>query len=245
MSKEILRIAMWSGPRNISTAMMRSWENRSDTFVSDEPLYAHYLAHTGLEHPGRKDIIESQPTDWQAVAEYCLSASYEHCSVHYQKHMTQHVLPHIELDWLESLNNIFLIRTPAAVVASYARARPNLNASDLGFEQQARLFRHVKEHINSDPLVISSAELLQQPQSAMELLCQHLGLAFETNMLQWPAGKRASDGVWAPYWYKNVEQSTGFSTQSAKEIHLDSAQQSIADQCQPYYDLLASHALHF
>lgn len=236
---------MWSGPRNISTAMMRSWENRSDTFVSDEPFYAHYLEHTGLAHPGREEIIKSQPTDWQSVANFCSTATCDNCSVHYQKHMTQHMLSHIELDWLQTLNNVFLIRSPDAVVASYARSRPDLNASDLGFEQQARLFNHVTQHIDAEPLVIDSAALLRQPERAMQLLCHHLNIAFDKNMLQWPAGKRASDGVWAPYWYKNVEQSTGFSTPKAKEIHLDSTQQSIADQCQPYYELLATHAITF
>ena len=166
-----LRIAAWSGPRNISTAMMRAWENRTDTFVTDEPFYAHYLANTSIEHPGQQEILASQPTDWQEVVSNCITSSSPGCTVHYQKHMTHHVLPHITLEWLSNLKNIFLIRAPDAVVASYSKSRPDLDASDLGFIQQARLFNAVKEQQGAAPLVINSANLLQQPAKALQLLC--------------------------------------------------------------------------
>lgn len=241
-----LRIAMWSGPRNISTAMMRAWENRADTFVTDEPFYAHFLAHSTVEHPGQKEILASQSTDWQEVVEQCLTSEMSGCTVHYQKHMTHHVPSHISLQWLSKLTNIFLIRAPDAVIASYSKSRPDLTASDLGFVQQARLFTTVKEQLDATPLVIDSVKLLEQPRKAMELLCKHCGIPFDEGMLQWPAGKRESDGVWAPYWYSSVEASTGFSApRKQQSIALDRLQQKMADECQPYYEALAQHCTSF
>ncbi len=241
-----LRIAMWSGPRNISTAMMRAWENRRDTFVTDEPFYAHYLSHTGVRHPGFDTIIKSQATDWRQVVTDCTTSTQPTCTIHYQKHMTHHILPHMQLDWLASLTNVFLIRSPESVVASYSKSRPDLEARDLGFEQQARLFEHVKQHLNDAPLVIASDTLLKNPKAALTALCRHCDTTFDEAMLQWPAGKRDSDGAWAPYWYGNVEQSTGFSPPPEKrEIILDDNQQHIADQCRPYYELMATHATDF
>jgi len=241
-----LRIAAWSGPRNISTAMMRAWENRTDTFVTDEPFYAHYLANTSIEHPGQQEILASQPTDWQEVVSNCITSSSPGCTVHYQKHMTHHVLPHITLEWLSNLKNIFLIRAPDAVVASYSKSRPDLDASDLGFIQQARLFNAVKEQHGTAPLVINSANLLQQPAKALQLLCNHCAIPFDDAMLQWPAGKRDSDGVWAPYWYHSVEASTGFGPPRKQQtIVLSKSQQRIADQCWPYYESMAQHCVEF
>ncbi len=237
---------MWSGPRNISTALMRAWENRPDTFVTDEPFYAFYLSNTDIEHPGQKDILASQSTDWQEVVTQCQTLEANGCTVHYQKHMTHHILPQVSLEWLAELTNIFLIRSPAAVVASYSKARPDLTASDLGFEQQAQLFNFVKDRFDIAPLVIDSTSLLQQPRKAMEILCTHCGIAFHENMLSWPAGKRLSDGAWAPYWYGNVEASTGFSAPSAQRtITLDKQQQKIADACQIHYDAMAGYGVQF
>ena len=246
MTSAPLRIAAWSGPRNISTAMMRAWENRPDTFVTDEPFYAHYLANTSITHPGQQEILASQPTDWREVVSDCITSSKPGCSIHYQKHMTQHVLPHITLEWLIELKNIFLIRAPDAVVASYSKSRPDLNASDLGFIQQARLFSAVKETLGTAPLVIDSVNLLKKPAQALQFICDHCAIQFDEAMLQWPAGKRESDGVWAPYWYHSVEASTGFGApREQKTIELDKNQQQIADQCWPYYESMAQHCAEF
>ena len=235
---------MWSGPRNISTAMMRAWENRSDTFVTDEPFYAHYLAHTRLDHPGREAILKSQSTDWREVATDCIEITEADRAIHYQKHMTQHILRHIELDWLTALHNIFLIRSPQEVINSYAKSRPELNASDLGFEQQARLFQFVRNNIEEQPLVISSADLLKNPRTALTIMCEHCGIAFDENMLSWPPGKRESDGVWSPWWYHNVERSSGFEPPTEeRKITLNREQQIIADECQIHFDLLAKYAV--
>lgn len=232
---------MWSGPRNISTAMMRAWENRPDTFVTDEPFYACYLLTTGIEHPGREQILASQSNDWHTVINDCQQLTENNCSVHYQKHMTQHMLPDIELDWLAKLINVFLIRPPEEVVASYAKARPDLTAEDLGFAQQHRIYQHVCEHINPHPLVLTTEQVLTDPATTLKRVCNYCEIDFEPAMLQWPAGKRDSDGVWAPWWYHNVEQSTGFAPYVKKAITLDSNQQQIADRCQPYYQAMLTH----
>lgn len=241
----VTRIAMWSGPRNISTAMMRAWENRADTFVTDEPFYACYLWSTGMDHPGRDEIIASQSTEWTQIANDCNTLIQPDCAVHYQKHMTQHMLPQFELDWLTSLVNVFLIRSPAEVVSSYAKARPDLTATDLGFEQQHRLYQHVVEKIDPDPLVISADSVLQNPADAMKAICDKADIKFDNNMLSWPAGKRESDGVWAPHWYKNVENSTGFATQEKRALKLDPQQLKIAERCQPYYEIMQQHIWKF
>ncbi len=235
---------MWSGPRNISTAMMRAWENRADTFVTDEPFYAHYLANSIERHPGHDEILASQANDWQKVVQQCVSSEQPGCPIHYQKHMTHHMLPHISLEWLEKLINIFLIRTPEAVVASYSKSRPDLNISDVGFIQQTRLFSKVTELTGSPPLVLDSYKLLKKPQQAMQLICSHCDIPFDEAMLSWPAGKRASDGVWAPYWYKSVEASTGFEPpREQNSIKLDKHQQQIVDQCLPHYESMALHSV--
>lgn len=233
---------MWSGPRNISTAMMRSWENRTDTFVTDEPFYACYLNTTGIEHPGQAEIIASQSTDWQLVASDCTGMNKKDKSIHYQKHMTQHMLPDLDLNWINHLHNIFLIRTPEEVVASYSQTRPNLSPEDLGFEQQHRIFNHVRDNVDPNPLVIKASDVLKDPQKALAAICDKCNIAFDLAMLSWPAGKRDSDGVWAPHWYHNVEQSTRFEPPRKNKIRLDATQQDIANQCSPFYIALHESA---
>jgi hypothetical protein len=235
---------MWSGPRNISTAMMRAWENRPDTFVTDEPFYACYLRTTGIEHPGRDTILTSQSCDWEEVIDDCQHLTHQDCSVHYQKHMTQHMLQEVRLDWINALVNVFLIRRPEEVVASYAQARPDLTAEDLGFAQQHRLYEHVRSHISQQPLVLTTEQVLTNPEQALRSICDYAGIDFDQSMLKWPAGKRESDGVWAPWWYHNVEQSTGFAPYTKKAVSLDSNQQQIAARCQPFYEAMLEHTQH-
>lgn len=241
----ITRIAMWSGPRNVSTALMRSWENRADTFVTDEPFYAFYLANTDVDHPGREEIIADQSTDWIEVVRDCTTLVKHDATVHYQKHMTQHMLDNIGLEWLDNVNNIFLLRSPAEVVSSFSKVMPNLTPSDLGFEQQHRLYQHVKNHIDSNPLIINSKDLLLDPQKVLTAICNRCGISFDENMLSWPAGTRDSDGIWARHWYANVERSTGFAPYSERAINLDDAQQAIVERCQPYYAELQQRAATF
>jgi Sulfotransferase domain len=239
-----LRIAMWSGPRNISTAMMRAWENRGDAAVVDEPFYAHYLAATGVNHPGREDVLASQCTDAIKVAAMLTGPIPDGKPIWYQKHMTQHMLPDMSLDWLDEVTNCFLIRAPEAVVASFTIQRPDAAAWELGFEQQARLFDHVRDRLGHAPPVLDAADVLKDPRDTLGALCAELGIPFTERMLHWPPGPRASDGVWAPHWYTAVKRSTGFAPYRSREVKLSALQHQLAEQCRPHYERLAKYRLH-
>lgn len=243
MTARPLRIAMWSGPRNISTAMMRAWENRDDTAVIDEPFYAHYLVETGLDHPGREDVIATQEADVAKVAAMLAGPIPGGKPIWYQKHMTQHILPEMELDWMDGVTSCFLIRDPAAVVASFTIQRPDVEAWELGFEQQARLFDHVCRGQRQPPPVIDAANVLKDPRGTLTALCKALGVAFSERMLAWPAGTRPSDGAWAPHWYAAVQRSTGFTAYRPHATHLTDSQQRLVDACQPYYERLSRFRL--
>ena len=237
------KIAMWSGPRNISTAMMRAWENRADCVVIDEPLYGYYLSETGMDHPGADDIIKDQGSCWQPVVERCLKDPKGGESMFFQKHMTMHMLPEVSRDWLAKLNNCFLIRCPEEVVASYAAVRDDLTLEDVGFVQMLELYEKVKVMAGSEPVVIDSKAFLQNPEDQLRKLCGHIGVEFSGRMLSWPAGKRDSDGVWGPYWYDSVWKSTGFQAYYPRKPTLNAAQQSIADAAQPYYQAMLAKSL--
>ncbi len=233
-------IAMWSGPRNISTAMMRAWENRSDTRVIDEPYYAHYLSFSGIKHPMADEIIASGETDWEVVSESLAKAPER--GLVYQKHITTHMLPHIQLNWTDAASNVFLIRDPRQVVASYAAKREAVEARDLGYDLQKTVFDHVTKH-QGDALVIDSALFLDNPRAQLSLLCKALDIEFQESMLNWPAGARESDGIWHQHWYDAVKKSTGFSPQKSNYPALDEAQEAIADECMPYYNALKVFAI--
>jgi len=237
-----IRIAMWSGPRNISTAMMRAFENRSDCEVWDEPLYGYYLSATGLPHPGADEVIADQGTDWREITNSCVSESPQQKSVFYQKHMTLHLLPEIDRQWMSSLSNCFLIREPERVVASYAAVREDPTLEDIGFLQQAELFDFVHETSGEIPLVIDSRKFLLNPEAGLHRLCDWLDLEFETSMLSWPKGARDSDGVWARYWYDSVWNSTGFASYQDQPLTLRASDQLIADQARPYYEHLYQYS---
>jgi hypothetical protein len=237
--RDVTRIAMWSGPRTVSTALMRSFENRPDTVVVDEPLYAYYLARTGFDHPGRAEVIASMTTDWRAVLGQLAAAPMPgSASIHYQKHMTHHLLPEIDRDVLGGLTHAFLIRDPRRLLASYARVRSRPVLADLGLEQQVEIF-----HAFGGP-VIDSADILRAPRPALEALCAALGIEFSLAMLSWPAGRRPTDGVWARYWYDRVWRSTGFAQRAQSvDVDLPAELEPLAAECQPYYDELAAHRL--
>ena len=238
-----LNIAMWSGPRNISTALMRAFENRDDTDVTDEPLYAYYLNETQLDHPGRDEVIRSQSTDWRVVTQQLIGPSPRRRPVWYQKHMTHHLLDEIDRGWMNELTHCFLIRSPRQVLASYAKTRPNVTLEDLGFEQQAEIFTYLQEHTHDTPLVIDSQDVLQDPKGVLTRLCEALDIPFTDDMLTWPAGPRSTDGVWAKHWYDNVLRSTGFVPYTAREVVVDPALEPIVSAAQPHYDRLHAHRL--
>lgn len=242
-SRAALRIACWSGPRNISTAMMRAWENRPDTTVSDEPLYAHYLAETGADHPARDAVIESGDCDWRSVVRYLTGPVPDGKAIWYQKHMTHHLLPEIARDWLRSMVNCFLIRDPHDVLLSYSRTRVPESAEDLGFPQQAEIFDAVCDLRGDAPVVIDAGDFLRGPEPLLRAWCQRLGVAFDERMLRWPAGRRESDGVWAPHWYGAVERSTGFEPWRERTGSVPEAMRPLLEECLPHYERLRAHRL--
>jgi Sulfotransferase domain len=229
---------MWSGPRTVSTALMRAWENRPDTVVVDEPLYAFYLDRTDIDHPGRDEIIASMPTDWRRVlGELSTEPLPAGASVFYQKHMTHHLLPEIDRAALGGLSHAFLIRDPRQLLASYARVRSEPTLADLGLEQQVEIFRAF-----GGP-VLDSGDILRQPRAALEALCDALGVGFDPAMLAWPPGPRASDGVWARHWYDGVRASTGFGPYREPAGELPPRLEPLAARCQPFYEELSARRL--
>lgn len=243
MTNEIIRIAMWSGPRNISTAMMRSWENRPDTAVVDEPFYACYLSSTGIVHPMQEAVLASQSSNWAEVIEKQLHADLEiEQTIQYQKHMTQHMVAEIDADWFGALRHAFLIRHPAEVIASYAQKRDSVTAEDVGFARQRKIFELARKMGLKTP-VIESNNILADPKTKLRALCEALDVTFDQAMLQWPAGTRESDGAWAPHWYQNVEKSTNFTPYSEKKIRLSQDQQKVVDACLDDYYALSEYRL--
>jgi hypothetical protein len=242
-SNSPLRIAMWSGPRNISTAMMRSWGNRDDCVVVDEPLYAHYLQATGKPHPGAAEVIASGETNWRKVVGDLAGRIPGGKRIYYQKHMTHHLLPDMDREWLGRLTNCFLIRHPREVLASYTKVIETPELKDTGFPQQSEIFEWVWKEIGSVPPVIDAADVLRNPRRTLGLLCDAVDVEFQDAMLSWPPGPRASDGVWAKHWYAEVEKSTGFRPHSPKQIDLPERLEAIYAECLEDYELLYPHRL--
>jgi hypothetical protein len=234
---------MWSGPRNISTAMMRAWENRGDCAVSDEPLYAAYLAATGLDHPAREQVIAAGETDPAKVVATLLGPVPGAHPLWYQKHMSHHLLPGLAHEWIHALTNVLLIRDPAEVVASYVKSRATVAPDDIGLPQQARLFDELADRNGAAPLVIDAGDFLRAPEAQLRALCTRLGIDFSERMLRWPAGPRDSDGIWAPHWYAAVWASTGFEPWRAREPRLDGGAARVAEACRPAYEKLHAHRL--
>jgi len=232
------RVAMWSGPRNISTAMMRAFENRGDCVVADEPLYAHYLAHTGLDHPGREAVIAAGETDWRKVAAYLTGPIPAGAALMYQKHMTHHLLPHIGREWLAALTHVFLVRDPRRVLVSYVKSRPNVTAADIGVLQQLDIFEHVRAASGTAPTVIDAGEFLRAPEAQLRALCAQLGIGFTPRMLKWPPGARASDGVWAPFWYEQVYRSSGFEAPAEGPLEVPARFAALLEEVLPAFETL-------
>ena len=243
---EPLRIAMWSGPRNISTAMMRAFDARPDCAVSDEPFYAAYLKATDLIHPLRDEVIRSQPTDPHAVAAAMIGPVPSGKPVWYQKHMTHHMVAGFDRGWTDRCANAFLIRSPEAVLASYHRVREDFTLDEIGLPTQVELFFRAGDRLGHTPPVVESRDVLDDPEGALTALCAALGLAFDPAMLAWAPGRRATDGVWAPAWYNAVERSTGFAPPTAAEPTFDDlpdALKPLAERARPLYETLAAHKL--
>ena len=234
-----MKIAMWSGPRNLSTAMMYAFGARSDCAVVDEPFYAAYLTKTGISHPMGAEIMASQSIDPHAVARELIGPVPGGKAHWYQKHMTQHMIDGVPRDWMGQVVNVFLIRHPARVIASYAKKREAPVLDDIGFRQQAELIDHVKR-LGQTPIVIDSADIRADPETALSGLCQIIGMDWDPAMLNWPAGGHPDDGVWAPHWYEAVHRSTGFDGAEGILPELDGAYAALVEEAMPYYERMVS-----
>ncbi|MFN2541454.1 MAG: HAD family hydrolase [Chthoniobacterales bacterium] len=245
MNTASVRIAMWSGPRNISTAMMRAWGNRPDTVVIDEPFYAYYLERTGKKHPGAAEVIAQGETDWRRIVADLTERPIPSAKrIFFQKQMTHQLLPEIDRDWMIDLTSCFLIRDPREVILSYIKKNPDPKLEDLGFAQQCEIFDFVRERTHFIPPVVDACDVLQNPERILRLLCDAIGVAFDTAMLLWPPGLRETDGIWAKHWYDNVARSTSFAPYKPREGNVPDSMHEIYERCRDYYDKLYEHRLH-
>jgi Sulfotransferase domain len=239
----VIRIGMWSGPRNISTAVMRSWGNRADTVVVDEPFYAFYLKRTGKNHPGANEIIAQGETDWQKVVNHLSAPMPAGKRIFFQKQMTHHILPEMDRRWIIGLTNCFLIRHPREVILSYIKKNPEPTLEDLGFIQQQKIFELVRDETAALPAVIEARDVLQNPEQTLRSLCEAIGVDFDLAMLSWPAGLRDTDGIWAKYWYDEVARSTSFRPYQPREGIIPNRLREIYEQCLECYEQLYEHRL--
>jgi len=233
----MMRIAMWSGPRNLSTAMMYAFGNRSDFAVWDEPFYAPYLAKTGLDHPMAVEIVAAHEDDPKKVAARCIDTIPAQKPHFYMKHMPHHMIDGFPMDWAKDCVNIHLIRHPARVIASYGAKRAEITDDDIGFRQQSELFDQI------GGLVIDSADIRQDPENMLKKLCAEIELPFDPAMLSWPAGSRADDGIWATHWYNAVHKSTGFAGAEGDLPILTGRDVNLLENALPYYDKMAAHKI--
>ncbi len=218
--------------------MMRAWENRPDCQVVDEPFYAYYLERTGIDHPGREDVLRSQPRDWRVVADRLTREPLPGgATVFYQKHMTHHLLPEVDRSALVGLRHAFLVRDPAEVLMSYAKVREDPTLDDLGLPQQVELYQRF-----GGP-VVDARDVLEQPEATLQALCAALDVEFSPAMLSWPAGRRDTDGVWGPHWYDAVWRSTGFAPYQASTAEVPARLEPLLHQCLPLYDAVAAHRI--
>ncbi|MEX0692339.1 MAG: hypothetical protein WD934_01185 [Gemmatimonadales bacterium] len=234
----ITRLAVWSGPRNISTAMMRAWSQRPDTIVCDEPLYAHYLQATGLNHPGRDEVLAAHETDWRAVADWLTSPLADGKTVFYQKHMAHHLLDDIDRRWLDELTHVLLIREPQEMLISLAKVTPHPTLADTGLPQQVELLGRL-----GNMPVIDAKDVLDDPAGMLLAMCNAVGVPYTDAMLSWPSGPRDTDGVWAPYWYDAVNASTGFQPYKPKDAPVPAELRSLLRECESLYQQLHSRRL--
>ena len=243
MDELALRIAMWSGPRNISTALMRSWGHRFDTMVVDEPLYAHYLLETGADHPGADEVIARHETDWRSVVEALTGPVPAGKAIFYQKQMAHHLLPEIDRGWLDRLVHAFLIREPREMLTSLVRVTPRPTLADTGLPQQVEIFENIRARTGATPPVIDARDVLDDPRGVLGALCEALGVPFLEAMLSWPPGPRSTDGTWAKHWYDAVERTTSFGPYVPKADRVPDHLAGLLEECNGLYETLHAHRL--
>lgn len=233
-------VCLWSGPRNVSTALMYSFAQRPETRVVDEPLYGHFLRVTGTVHPGGDDVMAKVDCDGDRVMRKLLEESADNPEVLFMKQMAHHLVD-VDEAFLTRTQNIFLVRDPEQMLPSLTIQLPEAGLADTGLKMQWELYE-VLVAAGQAPAIIDSRELLLDPASVLSALCEHLDIPFYTEMLQWEAGPREEDGCWAPHWYHAVHQSTGFSTYKHKTGFPDHLR-PLLEQCAPWYEKLFAHAI--
>ena len=242
--KGVIRVAMWSGPRSISTAMMRSWENRPDCVVVDEPLYAHYLVATGKDHPMASEVIATGERDWEKAVEWLTkSEPAAGARVFFQKHMAHQLLPEMGWGWIDQLTNCLLIRDPQEMITSYILVNGIPKMEDLGFPQLVEIYERMLERTGAPPPIVDSRDVLEDPRGVLGLLCEAVGVEFTEAMLAWPQGRRDSDNIQGVHWYGEVVQSTGFNRYKPKPSRVPDHLSSLLAECQTYYDRLYADRL--
>ena len=229
---------MWSGPRNISTAMMYAFDNRLDCHATDEPLYANFLMSTGTQHPGAKEIMEKHEADLDRLISQLTGPIPEGKSIWYQKHMCHHVMDDSDISWIDGLTNCFLIRDPREVLLSLSKITDSIDLRSTGLPQQIRIVEHVTKQSGFIPPILDSKEILENPRALLRELCDLVGINFDQKMLSWEPGPRACDGVWAEYWYGSVWASSGFSPPSPREGELNSYLSGVLDEAMPLFQKL-------
>ena len=238
-----VRIAMWSGPRNLSTAMMRSFGSRADTFVTDEPFYGCFLKESGLDHPMREDVIASMDCDWRSVMEALRGETPDGSPIWYQKHMWHMMVGPIGYEDFAGFRHAFLIREPERMIASYLRKREAARFEDFGLEKQAEFFEREADRLGHAPPVIDANDVLSDPEAELSKLCASLDIRWDPAMLSWALGRRETDGIWAAHWYGAVERSTGFGEPDSGPVELSAEDRRLADRLRPYYERLATHKI--
>jgi hypothetical protein len=231
---------MWSGPRNISTAMMYAFANRPDCYASDEPLYAHYLAATGVAHPGADEVVAYGETDWRTVVAQLQAEVPDGSAVWYQKHMCHHIIEGVDLHWVGSMRHCFLIRDPREVLLSLSKKTDAVDAWATGLPQQARIIDAVRQITGTQPLIVDSRDILLDPARMLGQVCEALGIGFDDAMLAWEAGPRSCDGIWAKHWYDAVWKSTGFAPYRPRLAELPAELAGVLEEVQPIYAALAA-----
>ena len=237
-SLDSTRIAMWSGPRNISTALMYSFENRSDCYATDEPLYASFLLKSGTPHPGAEEVIENNESEVGKIITTLTGPIPDKKQIWYQKHMCHHLPPDSDISWIDNFKNCFLIRDPREVLLSLSKITDSIDLLSTGLPQQLTIFKHVIKSSRKIPPVIDSADVLEDPESILSVLCESIGIPFSKRMLSWEPGPRNCDGLWGKYWYDSVWKSSGFSPPTPKDGVLSEHLHSVLEESTIIYQEL-------
>jgi len=230
-------IACWSGPRNISTALMRSWSSRRDTFVSDEPFYAYYLKETKIKHPMHKEIMNNYSSNYNEIVNYLEGEIPMSKKIWYQKHMAHHILDMKNIQWIARLENCILLRHPKEVISSYTQKNKLNSAEELGYQQQYEIVRYLKK-VNKSFIIIDSSELLKNPEKVLKAWCQKIGIKFDKSMLKWKKGHHINDGIWWKIWYDNTIKTSEFKKYEKKDIAIENKYDSIYNESMKYFNYL-------